>query len=113
MSGEINWIELPAADTGKAVAFYGGLFGWTTMPFGPDYHLIQNGPAGAITTSEEGFTHPRVYFTTTDIDASAKLVNELGGTAEDVQTVPDVGRITHCRDDQGTPFSLYEPATQA
>jgi predicted enzyme related to lactoylglutathione lyase len=107
MSGEINWIEIPAADTGKAVAFYGSLFGWTTTPFGPDYHLIQNGPAGAITTGE--FTHPRVYFGTTDIDAAVKRVHELGGSAEEVQTVPDVGRVTNCKDDQGTPFSLYEP----
>ena len=107
MSGEINWFELPAADVGRAVTFYGGLFGWSTMPFGPDYHLIQNGPAGAITVGD--FTHPRVYFTTEDIDGSVKRVHELGGTAEDVQAVPDVGRIVHCKDDQGTPFSLYEP----
>jgi predicted enzyme related to lactoylglutathione lyase len=111
MSGEINWIELPAADTGRATAFYGGLFGWTTTAFGPDYHLIENGPAGAITTGD--FTHPRVYFTTEDIDASVKRVHELGGRAADVETVPDVGRIAHCHDDQGVPFSLYEPAAQA
>jgi predicted enzyme related to lactoylglutathione lyase len=39
-----------------------------------------------------------------------KRVHELGGTSEDVQTVPGIGRIAHCHDDQGTPFSLYEPA---
>jgi predicted enzyme related to lactoylglutathione lyase len=109
MSGEINWFELPAEDADKARAFYGGLFGWTTMEFGPGYHLIQNGPAGAIAGRDEGFTHLRVYFATADIDASVKRIHELGGTAEDVQTVPDVGRITHCRDNQGTIFSLYEP----
>lgn len=109
MSGEINWFEVPAADTAKALAFYGGLFGWKTTEFAPGYHLIENGPAGAITTSEAGFTQPRVYLATTDLDATIKKIHELGGTAEDVQTVPDVGRITHCRDDQGTPFSLYEP----
>jgi predicted enzyme related to lactoylglutathione lyase len=111
MSGEINWFELPAEDTGKARTFYTGLFGWTTMEFGPDYHLIQNGPAGAITTGD--FAHPRVYFATADIDASVKRVHELGGAAEDVQNVPDVGRIVHCKDDQGVPFSMYEPAAQA
>lgn len=107
MSGEINWLEIPAADAGRARTFYSGLFGWTTQEFGPDYHLIQNGPAGAITTGD--LTHPRVYFATDDIDASVKKVHELGGSAEEVQTVPDVGRITHCTDDQGSPFSLYEP----
>lgn len=112
MPGQINWVELPAADTAKARAFYGGLFGWVTSEFDGDYHLIDNGPAGAITTREEGFTHPRVYFATDDIDASIKRVNELDGSSGDVQTVPGVGRIAHCNDDQGTPFSLYEPAPQ-
>jgi predicted enzyme related to lactoylglutathione lyase len=27
MPGQINWVEMPAADTAKARAFYGGLFG--------------------------------------------------------------------------------------
>lgn len=112
MSGEINWIELPAADTAKARAFFGGLFGWTTSEFGGDYHVIENGPAGAVVPHEDGFTIPRVYFAADDVDASVKRVHELGGTAEDVQAVPGVGRIVHCRDDQGMPFSLYQPDTQ-
>jgi hypothetical protein len=113
MSGQVNWVEIPAADTAKARAFYGGLFGWATSEFGGDYHVIDNGPAGAITPSEEGFSHPRVYFATEDIDASVKRLAELGGRSEDVQTVPGVGRLAHCHDDQGTPFSLFEPATES
>ncbi|MGH3557847.1 MAG: VOC family protein [Mycobacterium sp.] len=110
MSGQINWIEVPAADTAKARAFYGSLFDWGTSEFGGDYHVIANGPAGAIAPREDGFTHPRVYFATDDINASAKRIIELGGRSEDAQTIPGVGRIAHCHDDQGTPFSLYEPA---
>jgi len=113
MSGEINWVELPAADTTKARAFYGSLFGWTTSEFGGDYHTIDNGPAGAIAPREDSFTHPRVYFTTDDVDASVKRLHELGGTAEDIQAVPGVGRLVHCRDDQGTPFSLFQPDQQS
>lgn len=113
MSGEINWFELPAEDTARAGTFYGALLGWRTSPFGDqDYHLIENGPVGAIAPKEPSFTHPRVYFHTDDIDASAKRVHELGGTAEEVQFIPDVGRLVHCQDDQGTPFSLYEPVAQ-
>ncbi|MFI7115897.1 hypothetical protein [Amycolatopsis sp. NPDC049868] len=74
MAGQINWVEIPAADTAKARIFYGGLFGWTTNAFGDDYHVIDGGPAGAI---------------------------------------PGVGRIAHCQDDQGIPFSLYEPERQS
>jgi predicted enzyme related to lactoylglutathione lyase len=111
MSGEINWFELPADDTAKARMFYGELFGWRTNPMdGMDYHLIDGGPAGAIVPRDAQLTHPRVYFATGDIDAAVKRVHELGGTSDEVQTVPGAGRIAHCQDDQRTPFSLYEPA---
>jgi predicted enzyme related to lactoylglutathione lyase len=113
MPAEISWFELPAADTAKARAFYAGLFGWGSADFGGDYHVIEGGPAGANAPREDGFTHPRVYFDTADVDASVKRIHELGGTSEDVRTVPGVGRIAHCRDDQGTPFSLYEPEARA
>lgn len=52
MSGQINWVELPAAGTAKARAFYRSLFGWGTGEFDSDYHVIQNGPAGAARTSK-------------------------------------------------------------
>jgi predicted enzyme related to lactoylglutathione lyase len=111
MSGEINWFELPADDTARAREFYGQLFGWRTTEFGgQDYHMIDNGPIGAIAPKGPQFTHPRVYFHTDDIDASVQRLHGLGGKSEDVQTVPEVGRIAHCQDDQGTPFSLFEPA---
>jgi predicted enzyme related to lactoylglutathione lyase len=64
MPGQINWLELSAADTAKACAFYTGLFGWHASEFGGDYHVIDNGPTGAITPRENGFTHLRVYFAT-------------------------------------------------
>jgi uncharacterized protein len=111
MSGEINWFELPADDTARAREFYGRLFGWRTTAFGgEDYHLIDNGPVGAIAPKDALLTHPRVYFATDDIDAAVRQVHELGGKSDEIQTVPDVGRIAHCQDDQGTPFSMYEPA---
>lgn len=111
MSGEINWLELPAEDTARARRFYGDLFGWRTSSFGgEDYHMIENGPAGAIVPKDAELTHPRVYFHTDDIDASVRRVGELGGKSDDVVAIPEVGRIVHCRDDQGAAFSLYEPA---
>lgn len=110
MPGEINWFELPAEDTARAREFYGALFGWRTNEFGGDYHVIDNGPVGAIAPKDAQLTHPRVYFHSADIDASVARVHELGGKSEEVQTVPEVGRIAHCQDDQGTAFSLFEPA---
>lgn len=112
MPGQITWIELPADDTAKSRAFYSSLFGWNTSEFGGDYHVIDNGPAGAIAPRGDDFTHPRIYFATDDIDASVKRLHELGGTSGDVQPIPGIGRIAHCQDNQGTQFSLHEPAPQ-
>jgi uncharacterized protein len=109
MSGQVNWFELPAENTARARAFHAGVFGWETSQMGDDYHFITNGASGAIAVKDAQLTQPRIYFHTTDIDASVRKVTELGGKSDDVQTVPDVGRIAHCSDDQGTPFSLYEP----
>lgn len=110
MPTEINWFELPADDTAQAREFYGKLFGWSTTEFDGDYHLIQgNSPAGAIAPRTADLTHPRIYFATDDIDAAVTQVRELGGTAGDVTPMP-IGRIAHCADDQGVPFSLYQPA---
>ncbi|WP_394618048.1 VOC family protein [Lentzea sp. JNUCC 0626] len=109
MSGHANWFELPADDTARARAFYAGVFGWETSLMGEDYHVITNGAAGAIAPKDAGHTQPRIYFHTTDIEASVRKVAELGGKHDEVLTVPDTGRIAHCADDQGTPFSLYEP----
>ena len=113
MSGEINWFELPVAETARVREFFSGLFGWRTTAFGGgDYHVIENGPVGAIAPKDTDLTHTRVYFATDDIDASVTRIHELGGKTGDVQTMPNVGRIVHCQDDQGTPFSLYEPAQE-
>lgn len=113
MPGHVNWIELPAKDTAAARTFYSGLFGWTTTEFGDDYHVIDNGPAGAIAPGTETFDHPRVYFATDDIGTSTARARDLGGTTGDIQTVPGVGRLAHCTDDQGCPFSLYQPEPRA
>lgn len=109
MSGQVNWFELPTDDTARARAFFAGVFGWETSAMGEDYHFITNGAKGAIAARDAQLTQPRIYFHTTDIDASVSKVAELGGKSDDVRAVPEVGRIAHCWDDQGTPFSLYEP----
>ncbi|HUQ55185.1 DUF4328 domain-containing protein [Lentzea sp.] len=67
---------------------------------GEDYHFVTNGAAGAIAVRDAQLTQPRIYFHTTDIDASVRKVVEFGGEGDDVQSVPDVGRIAHCADDQ-------------
>lgn len=109
MLANVNWFELPAADTERARKFYGLLFNWETAEYGDDYHVIQGGPAGAIAARTDRLTQPRIYFSTDDIEASVAQVGGLGGQPGEIVKVPGVGKISHCTDDQGTPFSLYQP----
>ncbi|RSM75134.1 VOC family protein [Kibdelosporangium aridum] len=110
MSGEVNWFELAVDDTAKATKFYGAVLGWQTAPFeGQDYHLVTNGAAGAIAPKSAELPASRVYFHVADLDATLTKIGELGGKPGDTIPIPGFGRISHCQDDQGTSFSLFQP----
>lgn len=109
MPGEVNWFEIPAADTAKAREFYGKLFGWRTIDVGQDYHVLDT-YNGAVGARSETLTQPRVYFSTDDLEATLQKVSDLGATAGEIIEIPKFGRIAHCCDLESTPFSLYQPA---
>ena len=118
MPGQIVHIEIPADDTAKGTAFWGGLFGWKfeAMP-GPFEYLMTriSDNAGAAIYSEPGKKGARAYFDVDDINAGAARVKELGGEADDPQPVPTMGWFATCRDPQGSEFGLWQndPSAQA
>src|SRR5687768_15573998 len=127
MSGELAFFELGVEDADRARAFYGALFGWTFSP-GP------SGGAGSMihTPNVPGGLHggdkgasPYVFFRVDDLDVAANRVRGLGGTVEGLTEEGGAdpaametryGRFTLCRDDQGSPFGLFQeprPAREA
>lgn len=110
MTGTLSYFEIPVADADRGRAFYGGLFGWRFQPGNlPGYSMIDGStPLGGLSGGEPGGA-PRVFFTVPDVDAGAERVRALGGEADDPVTVPS-GRFARCRDDQGTPFTLWQDA---
>jgi len=113
MAGEMVHFELLVKDADAAQAFWGGLFGWE---FGPsqtpemDYRMarIDDASGAAISASEQPRSHPNVYLSTDDIDASLTKVRELGGGTEGKMPVPGFGWLAACTDDQGIAFSLWQ-----
>lgn len=121
MSGELAFFELGVEDADRARTFYGALFGWTFTP-GP------SGGGGSMigTPNVPGGLHggdpgasPYVFFRVDALDDAATRVRELGGTVEglpqDGEAPADAaameteyGRFVLCRDDQGSPFGLFE-----
>jgi predicted enzyme related to lactoylglutathione lyase len=108
-TGKIVWFEIPAAETARARAFYGDLFGWQFQPFeGMDYQVTYEA-GGAIFESPEQ-NGPMVYFGVEDIDASLARLRELGGQAGEKQEIPGVGFYAQCSDTEGNPIGLYQNA---
>jgi uncharacterized protein len=108
-TGKVAWFELPAKDTRRAQRFYSELFGWRFERFGDDDYHVTYDSAGAVFGPAEQ-TGPNLYFATDDIDAAITRVRELGGEAGERQEIPnDFGSFAHCRDTEGTAFSLFQP----
>ncbi|MEU9099043.1 VOC family protein [Streptomyces sp. NPDC048361] len=115
--GGLTWLDLGTPDIDAAVAFYTGLFDWRFQPAGPEaggYGFLQKdgrtvGALGPLT--EEGANSAwTVYFRTADADATAKAVEQAGGTVRvppmDVFTA---GRMAGFTDPAGAEFAVWQP----
>ncbi|MCX5415436.1 VOC family protein [Streptomyces sp. NBC_00059] len=119
VTGAPNWIDLGTPDTGVATAFYSGLFGWELVPGGPEtggygmYQLRGSTVAGVMTVPEEqGKPAWSVYFQTPDADATARTVEQAGGTAAfPPMDVLDYGRMGGFTDNAGAYFGVWQPGT--
>jgi uncharacterized protein len=113
MPGKLVHFELPAQDATRARDFWSGLFGWEFSDSGVtglDYFMVRTGEdqGGAVYTSDGSIRGPVVYFDTDDIDASLRMLRELGGDGDEKQPIPGVGWFARCRDTEGNEFSLFQ-----
>ncbi|HLL77633.1 MAG TPA: VOC family protein [Pyrinomonadaceae bacterium] len=115
-NGEFCWNELATADAEAAKKFYAGLFGWeykTGDVEGVAYNeIVVNGrPIGGIHQMGAEFgtapPHWMGYVAVGDVDASARMVEELGGKVCVPPTdIPKVGRFCVINDPTGATMSL-------
>ncbi len=108
--GQLFYFTFDVPDGARAEAFFRQLLDWEivagSQPGG--YHIANPTPPGGIAggTRQTGVT---LYFRVADIRAAVARVRELGGEADEPVQWPS-GWSASCRDDQGTPFTLSEPA---
>jgi len=114
--GAFSWNELMTTDVGAAKTFYGKLFGWELE----DMQISDMGYTMARADGEEvagmmgmppeaGKMPPTwgAYITVTDVDASAKEAEALGGKIVlAARDIPTVGRFCVICDPQGAAVSL-------
>lgn len=113
MAGQMVHLEIPAADTVKARAFWGSLFGWEFEGFEgspAEYHMarIDDSSGSAIYEADGDKRGTRVYFDVDDIRAGIARVAELGGEAGDAMPVPSMGWFAICKDTEGNEFGLWQ-----
>jgi predicted enzyme related to lactoylglutathione lyase len=123
--GAFSWCELMTTDTTAAKEFYARLFGWGIVDRpvpGMMYHILNVGDSAGrrLRQREVGGLmgmppeapehvppHWGVYVTVDDVDASAQLVEELGGKIKYPPTdIPDIGRFALIEDPQGALLSI-------
>ncbi len=111
------WIDLGSPDIEAAAAFYGALFGWEFQSAGPDaggygmFTLDGKTVAAIGPLTEVGASSAwTLYFHTVDADATAKAVEQAGGT---VRFAPDdvftAGRMAGFDDPAGAQFAVWQP----
>jgi predicted enzyme related to lactoylglutathione lyase len=109
--GALTMNQLNTSDPQRAQDFYGGLFGWTfqkVAPGEPAFWRIENG--GRLNGGMMRADPPQwlVYFTSTDLDASAAKIGELGGRVGTGPLPIPAGRFVVASDPQGAVFALFE-----
>ena len=103
----MRYYTLPVADLEKGRAFYGGLFGWQFAAGAQYAHIENTKPPGGLVRGPGDAA--QVWFRVDDIHAAVARVRALGGEAG-APSESASGWGADCRDDQGTRFSLWQPA---
>ncbi len=112
------WLDLATPDTVAAAAFYGALFGWQFQSAGPEaggYGMLtlDGKTVAALGPLTEPGASPAwmLYFHTFDADATAKAVEQAGGTVRFAPSdVFSQGRMAAFTDPTGAQFAVWQPA---
>jgi uncharacterized protein len=108
--GEPSHFEIGAPDSRRAQAFYSKLLGWKFNEGGRNSAAIETAgvPGGVHEATEPGLV---VFFSVPDLEAAVQRVRELGGEVDSRRAEGPTGKYaSSCRDDQGVPFGLHQPA---
>jgi predicted enzyme related to lactoylglutathione lyase len=115
-AGTPCWVDLSVPDVAAAVAFYADVIGWTFVDTGADYggyHIAQvdgRAAAGVGPIMQEGQPAAwTVYLASDDVDATAKVIGEHGGSIfAGPMDIPDNGRMLIAADPTGGVFGVWQ-----
>ena len=108
-SNRIDYIEIPAADVQVAKKFFGEVFGWEFVDYGPEYAGFNDGRLDGGFRKDEavGRSGPLVVFYDANLEAKVAVIKKAGG--EIVKEIFDFpgGRRFHFTDLHGNEFAVW------
>lgn len=105
----IDYIELPTLDLMEAKSFYGDVFGWKFVDYGPDYTSFNDGrlDGGFRKESKVQRGGPLIIIYSTHLENIKDKVKSAGGTiVRDIFEFPG-GRRFHFTDPSGNELAIW------
>jgi len=125
MPGKVVRFEIPADNVERAKTFYLKAFGWQISQYpGMDYHMVGTAPSdkngmptevgainGGMTKRQEPVKNTVITVDVSDIEASLKSIEKLGGkVVQKKQPVADMGFTAYFKDTEGNVVGLWQSA---
>ncbi len=125
MPGKVVHFEIPADNVERAKTFYLKAFGWQISQYpGMDYHMVGTAPSdkngmptevgainGGMTKRQEPVKNTVITVDVSDIEASLKSIEKLGGkVVQKKQPVADMGFTAYFKDTEGNVVGLWQSA---
>jgi len=107
--GALDYIELPGADIPATKDFYGKLFGWTFIDYGPDYVAFEaEGRQGGFNAARKVISNggPLVVLYANDLDTMEEKVRAAGAEILSRESF-EGGRRFHFRDPSGNELAIW------
>lgn len=114
---KINYIEFPAKDIDATKAFFGAVFGWSFVDYGPEYTAFSNaGLDGGffkseLTVSTENGSALIVLYSKQLEKTLIKIENAGGSIIKPIFSFPG-GRRFHFADPNGNEYAVWSDINQ-
>ena len=107
--GRLDYIELPGSDIPATKKFYGSVFGWSFVDYGPDYVAFDSaGRQGGFNAERKVVSTggPLIVLYAADLDSMEAKVRAAGAEILSRETF-DGGRRFHFRDPNGNEIAVW------
>lgn len=109
---KINYLELPGRDLPAIKEFYGKVFGWSFVDYGPEYVAVEGAGLDAgffksdlTATTAQGSALTVLY--SQDLEATQKKIEAAGGTIVQAIFPFPGGRRFHFSDPSGNELAVW------